>query len=227
MGALRPAAVLFDLDGTLADSFEGIERALNRALSECLLPAHSLEWVRAHVGRGMAELIVDAVPAGTEEAVARRVGRLCLAHYRRCFVADSPPVPGAREVLAHVRARCRERVAVVSNKLESLTRAWLAGWGLDTLVGRVVGPDTFGVPKPDPGAVLPLLAELGVAPSDALLVGDMAYDAATGRAAGIPTLGVRQSWVPQASLRQAGMLAVLFDLRDLPAWLAGNGVGWR
>lgn len=222
---LRPGALLFDLDGTLADSFEAIARPLNLALAECGLPRRPLDWVRVHVGRGARELVRDAVAQG-DEAMVRRVGRLWLAHYRAGFVPETPPVPGAAAVLAHVAARAPGRVAVVSNKLEGLSREWLGHWGLLQHVARVVGPDTFGVRKPDPGAVLPLLALFGVAPGDALLVGDMTVDAATGQAAGVPTLGVRQPWVPQHALRRAGMLAVLFDLRDLPAWLRGNGVGW-
>jgi phosphoglycolate phosphatase len=224
---VRPAAILFDLDGTLADSFEGIWRALSRALRECALPAVPLPWVREHVGRGVHELVRDAAGEGAEEALVHRLGRLCMTYYEQGFVLESPPVPGARAVLLHVHARTNGKVAVVSNKLEALCRAWVTGWGLAGLVARVAGPDTFGVRKPHPGAVRPLLAELGVAPGDALLVGDMAVDAATGLAAGVPTVGVRQPWVPQASLRRAGMVAVLFDLRDLPGWLAGNGTGWR
>jgi phosphoglycolate phosphatase len=224
--ARRPAAVLFDMDGTLADSFEGIERALNTSLREMGLPTRDFAWVRRHVGRGMRELVSDAVGPGGSPQVLREVGHRCLATYRHIFPEQTSPLPGAREVMAWCCAGTGGRVAVVSNKLSELSREWLQRFDLSRHVAQVVGPDTFGVRKPDPGAVLPVVSRFGVAPGDALLVGDMEVDAATGRAAGIPVVGVRQDGTTPGSLRSAGMLAVLFDLRDLPAWLAGNGRGW-
>lgn len=222
----RPAAILFDLDGTLADSFAGIERALNAALREMRLPLRSFAWVRAHVGRGVTELVRDAVGPDAGEAVAREVERRCLQIYTRIYPDETRPLPGAAEVLAFCAEGTGGRVAIVSNKLSRLSVAWLERWGLARHVALVTGPDTFGVRKPAPGAVLPVLTRLGVAPAGALLVGDMEIDAAAGAAVGMPVVGVRQDGTSPAALRRAGMLAVLFDLRDLPAWLVGNGAGW-
>lgn len=222
----RPGAILFDMDGTLADSFEGIERALNTSLREMGLPTRDAAWVRRHVGRGMRELVSDAVGPGGSPQLLREVGRRCLATYRHIFPEQTAPLPGARDVLAWCADGTGDRVAVVSNKLSELSREWLMRFDLDRHVALVVGPDTFGVRKPDPGAVLPVLSRFGVRPADALLVGDMEVDAATGRAAGMPVVGVSQIGTSPDTLRAAGMLAVLYDLRDLPAWLAGNGSGW-
>ena len=83
---LRPAALLFDLDGTLADSFAGIRHALNAALRESGLPEFDLAWVRTHVGRG-------AVGAGVSPTVSivadrPRPGSSGRSSWRR------PPTPG-------------------------------------------------------------------------------------------------------------------------------------
>ncbi|HPC83698.1 MAG TPA: HAD hydrolase-like protein [Thermoanaerobaculaceae bacterium] len=224
--ARRPAAVLFDLDGTLADSFEGIERALNAALRELGLPLRSLSWVRAHVGRGVGELVRDAVGPAAGPELTREVERRCLAIYARIYPEQTRPLPGAADVLAFCAEGTDGRVAIVSNKLSHLSLAWVRRCGLERHVALVAGPDTFGVRKPAAGAVLPVLQRFGVAPGDALLVGDMAIDAAAGAVVGMPVVGVRQDGTDPAELRRAGMLAVLFDLRDLPGWLAGNGSGW-
>ncbi|HUK11984.1 MAG TPA: HAD hydrolase-like protein [Thermoanaerobaculaceae bacterium] len=225
-GRLAPAALLFDLDGTLADSFAGIRKALNRALAEAGLPAHDLDWVRRHVGRGAAALVRDAAGPDATDAVAAALRARFERVYEEIFLAETPAYPDVAEVLASTAGRTGGRVAVISNKYEPLSRALLAHWGVAGSVAAVVGPDTFGVRKPDPGTVLPVLAGFGVAPGDALLVGDMEVDAATGRAAGVPVVGVRgESTTPEA-LRAAGMVAVLDRLGDLPAWLAENGTGW-
>jgi HAD superfamily hydrolase (TIGR01509 family) len=224
---VRPAAVVFDLDGTLADSFAAIREALNVALREHFLPERDLPWVRTHVGRGAVELLLDAVGADRDEAFRRAVGARFGAVYREIYLEQTPPMPGAGEVLELVAARTLGKVAVVSNKYEELCRGWLARWGLAPHVAVVVGPDTYGVRKPDPGTVLPALERFGVRPGDALLVGDMEIDVSTATAAGIPAVAVHVEGAVAGALLAAGAVAVLETLRELPPWLARHGTGWR
>ena len=223
----RPAALLFDLDGTLADSFAAIRDALNAALREHGLAEYDLAWVKTHVGRGAPELVRDAVGPGADEALQRSVGARFGAHYREIYLDQTPPLPGAQAVLAFAAARVGPRVAVISNKYEELCRAWLAHWGLAPHVTVVVGSDTFGVRKPDPRTLLPVLAGLGVAPADALMVGDMEVDVATARAAGVPMVGVQADAAAARAMLAAGAAAVLGALGDLPGWLVEHGTGWR
>jgi phosphoglycolate phosphatase len=222
----RPAALLFDLDGTLADSFAAIRDALNAALREHGLDERDLAWVRAHVGRGAPALVRDAVGHEREESFQRAVGERFGARYREIYLAQTPPLPGAGEVLAFVAARVGGKVAVISNKYEELCRAWLAHWGLAPHVTVVVGPDTYGVRKPDPGAILPVLQSFGVAPAAALLVGDMEVDVAAARAVGVPMLAVQADPGAAQALVAAGAMAVLPALGALPGWLVEHGTGW-
>ena len=217
---------MFDLDGTLADSFAAIDAALERALVECGLPERDLAWTRSHVGRGAVELVKAAVaPAG--EAAMREVGAAFARHYETIYREQTPPLPGAAEVLAMAAERTGGRVGVVSNKHARLCRGWLEHWGLAAHVAVVAGPDTSGVRKPDPAALLPVLAQLGVSPGDVLLVGDMGVDAETGRNAGVAVVLVSGGATPVEALRAAGALAVLGGLGDLPGWLAANWRGWQ
>ena len=224
---MRPAALLFDLDGTLADSFGGIRHALNAALREEGLPEFDLDWVRAHVGRGAPALIRDAVGSEADDALVRAVGVRFGGHYRATFLELTPPLPGAGEVLAHVAGRTGGRVAVVSNKYEDLSRAWLRHVGLAEHVAAVVGPDTYGVRKPDPAVLLPVLQRFGVGPADALVVGDMDVDVAAALAVGSPMVGVQGDPAAARALLAAGATAVLGALGALPGWLEDNGTGWR
>ncbi len=224
---LRPAALLFDLDGTLADSFAAIRDALNAGLREHGLGEYDLAWVKTHVGRGAAELVRDAVGAGSDEALRRSVGARFGARYREIYLDQTPPLPGAGDVLAFVAARVGRRVAVISNKYEELSRAWLVHWGLAPHVSVVVGPETYGVRKPDPGAIVPVLEGFGVSPADALLVGDMQVDVAAARAAGVPMLAVQSEPAAAEALRAAGAVDALPAVAEVPAWLVRHGVGWR
>jgi len=224
---VRPAAVVFDLDGTLADSFAAIREALNAALREHGLPERDLPWVRTHVGRGAVELLRDAVGADRDEGFRRAVGARFGAVYREIYLEQTPPMPGAGEVLEVVAARTLGKVAVVSNKYEELCRGWLAHWGLAPHVAVVVGPDTYGVRKPDPATVLPALERFGVRPGDALMIGDMEIDVSTANAAGIPAVAVHADSSSAERLLAAGAVAALDTLRELPTWLARHGTGWR
>jgi phosphoglycolate phosphatase len=224
--AVRPAALLFDLDGTLANSFAAIRTALNDALAEHGLPTYELGWVRTHVGRGAGALVRDAVGPAASDALRKSVGGSFGARYREIYLEETPPMPGAGEVLAFVAARVPGKIAVISNKHEELCRGWLAHAGLGSHVATVVGPDTFGVGKPDPAVVLPVLEAFGVAPADALLVGDMDVDVATARAAGVPMVAIQADPNAARALLAAGALAVLGLLAELPGWLAEHGTGW-
>jgi HAD superfamily hydrolase (TIGR01509 family) len=223
---LRPAAVLFDLDGTLADSFAAIRSALNAALAEHGLPQWDLAWVKRHVGRGSEALLHDAVGPATGDELRRSVGAAFGRCYREIYLEQTPPMPGTAEVLAFAATRTGGRVAVVSNKYEALCRGWLAHWGLALHVAAVVGPDTYGAHKPDPMVVTRVLECVGVAPADALLVGDMVVDVATATGAGVEMVGVQRDPEGARALLAAGASAVLAALDDLPAWLAAHGTGW-
>jgi phosphoglycolate phosphatase len=223
--AAWPRAVIFDLDGTLADSFAAIQVALNRALRDNGLAEHDLEWTRSHVGHGAVELVRSAVgPA--DAATMRAVGASFGDHYRAIYLDQTPPVPGAGAVLEHVARGSDGRVAVVSNKYAALCRAWLEHWDLARFVARVAGPETSGARKPDRAALLPVLEALGVAPDEALLVGDMDIDVEAGRNAGVPVVAVCGGASPADVLERAGAMAVLGALAELPAWLAEHGRGW-
>lgn len=218
-----PRAVLFDLDGTLADSFPIIQQALAAALSGEGLPPRSLAWVRQHVGRGAEALIRDAVGERADGACVERVRRRYMEAYNHIPLAETPPAPGAAEALAFVWARTEGGVAVVSNKVASWSSRWLAHWGLAGFVAVVSGPDVSGALKPDPAAVTGVLAALGVDAASALLVGDMGVDAATGAAAGSPVVLVGEG----KGADPPGVVGRLESLHDLPLWLVHNGRGWR
>ena len=221
-----PAAVLFDLDGTLSDSFGGIAWALNQVLAGHGLEEKELSWVHGHVGRGSAALLRDAVGPEVSAGDLETLAGEFVSVYGESFVEASPPLPGVREVLDLVARETGGRVAVVSNKFARFSRSWLEQWGLAPLVAEIVGPETAGVRKPDPATVLPTLERFGVSPTAALLVGDMVVDVATGAAAGMPVVGVAGPTTGERELLEAGAVAVLAGVYALPGWLRDHGTGW-
>lgn len=226
MGKLRPAALIFDMDGTLADSFAGITASLNHALTALGYPPKELAWVKYHVGHGAAQLVRDALGANAPEETVHEVGRLFGEHYRATYLEATPPLPGAGDVLAFVWEKTKGKVAVASNKYASLSEKWLEHWGLRPWVGVVVGPDTTGTRKPDGAFLQAALQALAVAPEDALYVGDMEVDVEAGRAAEVPVVGLAGPSRTPNELWAAGAFFVIQDLRELPGLLREEGWGW-
>jgi phosphoglycolate phosphatase len=220
-----PRAVVFDLDGTLADSFGAITEALNFGLAALGEPTRELEWVKHHVGRGAAELLRDALGHDAAEDRLRAVGHAFSQRYREIYLKNTLPMPGAQKVLTLVHEATGGKVGVVSNKHAALCRDWLRYWDLLRYVATVSGPDTAGARKPDPGALRPVLATLGVDAADALLVGDMEVDVETGRATGLRVVVIAGPSRSREELAAAGADAILADLRELPAWLAEHTAG--
>jgi len=174
-------AVLFDFDGTLADSFGAITESVNHVRESYGLEALTENVVREYVGLGLEQLMKDLVPvAPPEEAVDRY-----RAHHARIMIAGTRLLPGVAETVQLLHARGL-KLGVCSNKAVAFTKSLVAGLGLAPVMAEVLGPDDVGVPKPDPALLLEGLRRLKVSTSDAVYIGDMAVDVHAARAAGMP-----------------------------------------
>lgn len=182
------AVVAFDLDGTLVDSVADLARALNAALADFGLAAHTVDVVRGFVGNGAEMLVSRAVLASGVAGVGVDVGAV-LAGFRRHYGADlvgeTLPFAGIVDCLSLLQPQAL--LAVATNKPGVFARPLIEA----LLPGRfaaVVGPDDAGALKPDP-RVLAHVATL-VGGRVAVFVGDSAVDVETARACGIPSVGV-------------------------------------
>ncbi len=178
----RPAALVFDLDGTLIDSRRDITTAINRMRGEYGLPPLTLEQVVTMVGEGARVLIERAV--GEELPAAELAPALAryLAFYDEVLLDTTRPYPGVPEMLAALAAVYP--VALLSNKGERASRRILAGLGLAPLFRLILGGDSLPTRKPDPAGLRLAAGRLGVGAEDLMLIGDTRIDGETARAAG-------------------------------------------
>jgi phosphoglycolate phosphatase len=177
---VRPAAVVFDLDGTLIDSRRDITTAVNRMRAELGLPPLALEQVVTMVGEGARLLIERALPERPDE-VDHALARY-LEHYREVCLETTRPYPGVPEMLTSLAAQYP--LALLSNKGEALSRKILDGLGLSRFFREFLGGDSLATRKPDPTGLHLLAERLGIAADRLLLVGDTWIDAETARNAG-------------------------------------------
>jgi phosphoglycolate phosphatase len=173
-------AVLFDFDGTLADSFPAITASTNHVRTSYGLPPVPEAVVREYVGLGLPNLMEALVPgAPTADAVARY-----RAHHSSVMLAGTRLMPGVAETLAGLFRR-GVKMAVCSNKAVHFTKQLVRELGLAEMFDAVLGPEDVGRPKPDPAMLLEAVRRLGVPKDETVYVGDMAVDVHTAKAAGI------------------------------------------
>jgi phosphoglycolate phosphatase len=178
--AKRYSAVIFDLDGTLVDSYEPIAASLNHARAAFGLPAKPLDAVRREVGRGLEALMADNLgPGRVEEGV-----RLFRSRYRQVFREGTHLMPGVEATLRELAAR-GVPMAITSNKPAYFSREIVDALGLEGLFAAILGPEMVAAPKPHPEMVEKAAALLRASREEILYVGDMRIDIETCRNAGM------------------------------------------
>lgn len=182
----------FDLDGTLLDTHADLGAALNHALIAAGRPAVPVEQVRDLIGGGarmMLERALTVTGGILPEADLRELHNTLLDYYRANIAVHSRLFPGGAEMLAALDAH-GVKVAVVTNKMESLAVQLLDELGLSPRLATIVGGDTLGRgrAKPEPDLLHEMCARVG--PGRAAYVGDTTYDTRAARAAGLPCVAV-------------------------------------
>jgi phosphoglycolate phosphatase len=181
---LRPAALVFDLDGTLIDSRRDITTAINQTRDGYGLPPLALEQVINMVGEGARVLIERALGSDIPSHQIDEALATYLDHYRDVCLDETHPYPGIEEMLSALAGAYP--LALLSNKGESLSRKVLAGLGLDRFFREILGGDSLPTRKPDPSGLRLLAERLGFPVERVMLVGDTRIDAETAQNAGAP-----------------------------------------
>lgn len=193
---MKLKAVLYDFDGTLADSTELIMRCYRHTMAAHLGEAPpDEEWLS---GFGMT---LETQVARFARSAAEREAMLDTyrTHQREHHDAMLRPFPGTLETVEALAAR-GFGLAIVTSKHREAT---LRGMGLCGIVDHfpvIVTPEDVAEPKPHPEPVLHALERLGVAAEEAVFVGDSPHDMAAGRAAGVRTAGALWGPFPRAAL---------------------------
>jgi phosphoglycolate phosphatase len=180
-------AVLFDLDGTLADTAPDMARTVNEMRRRRGLAPVPLSVVRPHVSKGARGMILSAFEMTVEHRDFPAMREEFLELYADHLYVDSVLFPGMAPLLDRLEA---EGIAwgVVTNKFERFARPLLAGMGLARRAAVIVGGDTCARAKPFADPLLHAAEKLRVRPADALYVGDDVRDVQAARAAAMPVV---------------------------------------
>lgn len=207
------AGVVFDLDGTLADSRSDIAGAANHALAHHGYRTLSEEQIGKFVGDGARNLILRA--AGLDRG-SPQVGAILstfLDFYAAHACEQTVLMPGAREALTALEGL---PLAVLTNKPRAATNAVLEGLRIAGCFRSVIAGDDLPYLKPDPALLREVAERLRVPVSALAMVGDGPQDVLCGRNAGAFTVGILGGIADPQSLRDAHPDRLLASLHELP-----------
>lgn len=209
--------LLFDLDGTLVDSYRPIMESLNFVRASFNLPAYSLAEVKKMVGKGLEILIGEAIGKEfIEEGVL-----LFRGYYKEIFIEKTKLLPGVDDTVKDLFKR-GYAMGVASNKPSNFTSEILRSLRIDSCFQVVVGPDHVSEAKPHPEMIDLALSKLNIAKQEALYIGDMVLDIETGRRAGVKVWVIPAGSSSRQELEEARpdrLLNHIKELSDLPSSL--------
>jgi phosphoglycolate phosphatase len=193
----RIRLLIFDLDGTLVDSRLDLANSVNAMLRHFQRPELPCDVISGYIGDGAPMLVRRSLGDPDDEGFVQEALQHFLAYYREHKLDNTYVYEGMRPALERILARDPQRkLAVLTNKPVVPSRAIVEALGLGDLFVQVYGGNSFHTKKPDPHGVQVLLNETGVAPPEAVIVGDSEIDVLTGRNAGIWSVGVTYGFAP-------------------------------
>jgi phosphoglycolate phosphatase len=189
---MRDLTLVFDLDGTLVDTAPDLVASTNHVMDHLGLPHVDETSLRPYVGHGARHMITRAVGPAAEtmsEAQHDMLLKRYLDFYGDHIADTSRPFDGIVPLLEKFKGE-GVRLAVCTNKIERMSKLLLDALDLSRYFSAVAGRDTLGAAKPHPDALLGTIAMAGGDKARAIMIGDSGVDVATGKAAGVPVIGV-------------------------------------
>ena len=186
------ATLVFDLDGTLADTARDLMGTLNLLLAREGLAAVATEEARSLVGAGARALIERGFALRQKPLATEAVDPLVadfLDHYEAHIADETRLFPGARSALERLRD-AGYRLAICTNKPERLARLLLDRLAVADHFDAICGRGSFAVHKPDPQMLQLTVRAAGGDPAHTLMIGDSRTDIETARNAGTPVIAV-------------------------------------
>lgn len=209
----KPKAVLFDLDGTLRDTRESIYQAYEETLEVHTGRRPTREELKPHIHHHSA----------VHHALTPHIDyEYWLTTYREKLgdgFTDAPFYSGTEELLEKLR-REGYALAVVTSADFDRTKDYLRYRGLDGYFAVVAAVRDGIRPKPEPDLIYDALTQLGLKPTEAVMIGDMVTDVQAAHTAGVPCIAVTHGFSSQSELEAAGADAVVSMLSEIPSLLS-------
>ena len=203
-------AIIFDLDGTLTDSGEGIMNCAELALRHFGLPVPERQIMREFVGPPLdATFIRFGVPADkTDEAI-----KVYRSRYTTIGLFENFPYPGIEDALVELKSQ-GHRLFVATSKPEAISIQILEKFGLAKYFEKICGA-TFDGSRSSKSDVIAYLLGQAENISETVMVGDTIYDVIGAAKHGIATIGVSWGYGIVADMEKAGAKAIAYTMEEM------------
>lgn len=211
--------IVFDLDGTLVDSYEALARSVNFARTKTGYGPLDEATIKTFVGHGLETLLERAFDDGCVPPEAKS---LFENHYDSICCQESRMLDEVEETVASLYAEGLS-MAVCTNKPTFFSRKILEFLGIGRFFEAIVGPDLAGARKPDPRHVRYAQEATGCSPEETLFVGDMLIDIEAARNAGLHVAVIPTGSTNATVLRDARADYFLEKFSDISAIVRNRG----
>lgn len=207
-------AILFDLDGTLTESGEGITKSVQYALERLGKPEPDLDKLREFIGPPLLEQFMKY--ADLDEAEARRAVELYRERYSVVGLYENRPYPGIERLLEELRKK-GYLLAVASSKPERFVLQILEYFHLADYFHEIVGSEMAGLRTKKSEVIEEALGRLGLSEhrEQVLMVGDKEHDVFGAREAGLDCVAVSYGYGSMEELTEAGPLKIVDSAEEL------------
>ena len=206
--------VIFDFDGTMADTRQNIVRVMQMVMRHIGLPVANEETCASTIGLPLKDCFLHIYPELSDAE-----GEHCAEIYRQLFFANAKKFvpnlfPHVRETMETLHAR-GVSMAIASSRTSASLHGFVQEMNLSDLVEMVVGSDEVTAHKPDPEPVYTILKKLKFSSDETMVVGDMPVDIMMGKAAGTHTCAVTYGNASAEALKACGSEFLIHSMSEL------------
>lgn len=194
--------IIFDLDGTLLNTLEGLKNSTNFALKKFNSLEITLEQTRSFVGNGVRKLIERAIPNGEQNPDFEKCLNTFKEHYSKTMYQKTVAYDGIEDMLTELKKR-GVKTGVVSNKFDTAVKELCKNY-FDGLIIVAIGESPNVRKKPAPDSVLKAMKILGAKPENTLYVGDSDVDIQTAKNSNLKSVGVTWGFRDRELLEKEG-----------------------
>ncbi len=218
MSIKKPEMILIDVDGTLVDSVPDLAYCVDEMMKQLDMPVHGEAKVREWVGNGVERLcrraLIGQLDGEPDDALFEKAYPIFLELYAENTSKRSCLYPGVEEGLDYLQAQ-GYKLGCVTNKAEAFTHPLLKDLGIFDRFDIVISGDTLAKKKPDPLPLLHGAEHFGVAPENAMMLGDSMSDVKAARAAGFQIICMSYGYNHGEDIRDYNPDAVIDSMAEL------------
>ena len=215
MFIMKYKLVIFDLDGTIIDSINGLSYSLNKVLKNNNFPIHTNTNVKTFIGNGIRNLVKNALPTTIHDDILidkyfSEMNKIYSKYwdYKMCIF------PGIQKLLDLLESK-NIKLAINTNKDEETSKLITKSFFPKTNFSNIIGSNTLDTKKPDPKGIYHICKQLHINAKDCLYIGDSEVDYLTATNANVDFIAVNWGYRTQKNLIDAGAKIIVKNTKEI------------